>query len=56
MPSNTHKVGDWMALEQDGKIFTGQISSIEIGDAGTRYTIDLYADDTYRSKVERPHD
>ena len=47
----THKIGDWIAVEQDGQVYTGTIAGIEISRAGTKYTIDLYADNTYRSKV-----
>lgn len=51
---STHKVGDWMAIEQGGKVYTGTISSIENTLGTTRYTIDLLADDQYRSKVGPP--
>lgn len=47
---STHKIGDWVAIitDEDGKVCTGQISLIEISAAGTKYTVDILADDKYR--------
>lgn len=55
MKMDNHKVGDWMAIQQDGKVFTGKITGIEHTRAGTKYVIDVLADDKYRSTViKRP--
>ena len=47
-----YKVGEWIAIQDDTGVYTGQVTAIEITRAGTRYAVDVLADGLYRSKVE----
>jgi hypothetical protein len=54
MSAEQHQVGDWMAITGDGgKVFTGLITGIEHTAAGTRYSLDVLADDQYRYATSR---
>lgn len=48
----THKIGQWIALEQDGQVFTGKITGIENRRGGTTLTVDILADNQYRHLVD----
>jgi hypothetical protein len=46
---STHKVGDWMAITGDGgTVFTGLVTGVEHTADGTRYAVDVLADDQPR--------
>lgn len=48
-----HRVGEWVAVEEDGQVYTGVITEITHRRARTTMKIDILADNQYRSRVFR---